>query len=213
MSKNVQMVAKVGDEVLSLGSTHPATARKLVKQELAAWDDGKLLVLIRPTFLGLLDSNESSWKGPLDDENVSDAELRRRREWFKTFIPKAAEALVPHGSDLEQILNATDEALEQARREFDPFIISGKLTDEEADPWYTDTDEPLTDVPWGFWGEDQMKLARDAALKEYGIPLEAEPYREVEAVVEDYEYVVLPMSARYKAGPVTHKVIIKRAEA
>jgi len=92
--KTVQMVARVGDEEIPVGTCHPAQARVLIKRQLAAWQDNKLLLSIRPVFQRLLDTNKHAWEGPADDNNVSPAELRRREAWFASFVGKAARALV-----------------------------------------------------------------------------------------------------------------------
>lgn len=116
MSKAIKMVTNLAGTEIPVGDCHPGQARVLVKQDLAAWQDGKLLLLLRPAFLELLSSNEDAWKGPLDDANVSGAERDRRMAWFKQFIRLGAEALSKGktGSDFAIIHEAAEKMIADA---------------------------------------------------------------------------------------------------
>lgn len=48
--KTVKMITLAGDERLHVGACYPATARRLVKQELASWDNGELLIHLKPIY-------------------------------------------------------------------------------------------------------------------------------------------------------------------
>ena len=48
MSKRVKMITRMGGQDVPLGECHPGQARVLVREEMAAWQDGKLLLVLRP---------------------------------------------------------------------------------------------------------------------------------------------------------------------
>lgn len=94
MSSVVKMLAKVGDSEVALGVCHPAQARVLVRDGIAAWQDGQLLVSVTPTHLTLLGSNPDAWVGPEDGTGaVSPNEMERRKAWFKSFMSKGTLAI------------------------------------------------------------------------------------------------------------------------
>ena len=165
--KKVQMVAKIGDETLPLGTCHPATARKFVKHEYAAWDDGKLLLLVRPSFIKLLDTSGHGWKGPLDDGNVSDAEMLRRRAWFKSLLPKAVEAsanAADRPSGLHHILREAKQSKGPVGFSWDAGyrIVDwreevAKIPQEEVDGWFTEGETPELNIPDGMWIHEDVE--------------------------------------------------------
>ncbi len=51
-SKTVKMIADLGTGApINAGHCHPSQARILVKKDLAQWQDGKLLLRLRPVHL------------------------------------------------------------------------------------------------------------------------------------------------------------------
>lgn len=96
----VKMVIRVGKDEVPLGECHPAQARNLVKKEYASWDDGKLLILGRPTFLRMLGDEKEHWTLSYERPDVSDSELDRRKAWFKEFMTQAVKAVIP-SSDMK----------------------------------------------------------------------------------------------------------------
>ncbi len=113
--KTVKMVAKIGDQCVSVGNCNSAQARILVRDDLAAWQDGQLMLFIRKAHLALntaptllcfqsqlmlfirkahlavLDANPHAWRCKEDDHNVSEAEMDRRRTWFISLTPLVVE--------------------------------------------------------------------------------------------------------------------------
>jgi hypothetical protein len=107
VSKSIKMIADVGgSEPIDAGHCHPSQARILVKKQLASWQDGKLLVQIRPTHLMVANNTINRKDG---DPNVSKAEVERRTEWFQSII-QAVAGSDTHGSDLDRILGYTTRA-------------------------------------------------------------------------------------------------------
>jgi hypothetical protein len=98
--KTIKMIAKIGDQKVPVGTCNSAQARILVRDDLAAWQDGDLILFIRQAHLALLDSNPGVWRYKDDDHNVSQAEMDRRKAWFMEFMPKAVNAATatPRGS-------------------------------------------------------------------------------------------------------------------
>jgi oxalate decarboxylase/phosphoglucose isomerase-like protein (cupin superfamily) len=116
----VSMFTKVGDEEVQLGHCHPAQARKLVKEELAAWQDGKLQLILRPVYADVMSANGSAWNGPLDDPGqMSDGEMKRRRAWFKQLIPKLANAVAESCSKESRLPFTQEQLAEMAKRDAD----------------------------------------------------------------------------------------------
>ena len=150
---NVSMYYRFGEDNLPLGKCNPATARVLVKKELATWEDGNLKVILRPAHSEILDRDPYQLiRRAEDDQNVSKAELDRRLDWFKQFIRKATMALASMGMP----------------REIDPEEINAakviadnlKFMAENEAAQYLEEDE----------GQFQLscKRASDEDLKEYG---------------------------------------------
>jgi hypothetical protein len=106
MSSSIQMVAKIGDQTIRVGTCHPGQARILVKKEHARWDDGSLVLHLRPIHLQVAYNNPRLPLGEKEDE-VSNAEVERRLDWFRT-IMQAVMAGDTHGSDLEAIIGPQD---------------------------------------------------------------------------------------------------------
>jgi hypothetical protein len=102
--KDIKMVAKLGDQVMPVGTCNQAQARILVRDDLAAWQDGTIMLFIRKAHLALLDSNPGTWRCKKDDDNVSEAEIDRRKAWFIQFMPIATIALThKQGSERDEI--------------------------------------------------------------------------------------------------------------
>ena len=83
----IEMIARVGDQVLTVGKCSSAQARILVKKEHAAWEDGKLLLPLDPELLQVAVNNPD---GPLDDANVSKKEKERRMAWLRSLLSAQA---------------------------------------------------------------------------------------------------------------------------
>ena len=158
MSKKVKMVAKVGDQVVPCGECHPGQARVLVKEELAAWNDGKLLLIVRPALAEVIDAN-SSWKGPLDDGNVSDREMLRRKAWFATMVPRAAIAIADTKnpeSRLPTTLETSKEMVARVKDQFTRFVQAASPTrpmdEDEVASWFEDSaDTNWPGIPDNMW--------------------------------------------------------------
>ena len=89
----IKMIASVAGEEVFVGECHPARARVLVKKQLASWKDGKILLHVLSVHDKMLESNPHAAHGPLDDKNVSKAELERRLAWFRSFMEKSTQVL------------------------------------------------------------------------------------------------------------------------
>lgn len=83
----IDMIARVGGQVLAVGKCTSAQARILVKKEHAAWEDGKLLLPLDPELLQVAVNNPD---GPLDDANVSKKEKERRMAWLRSLLSAQA---------------------------------------------------------------------------------------------------------------------------
>jgi len=161
MQKSVKMFTRLAGTDIPIGQCHPAEARVLVKKDLAAWQDGNLQVILRPAFVDLLDSNEHAWKGPLDDGNVSQAELDRRMAWFKQFVELGVQAL--HGvkakpgdvapSQFEEIHRAAQNWITAALEKGDR--LDSDLPDDEKDLFFSPkAEESLEALPGELWKDD-----------------------------------------------------------
>ena len=151
MSKpSVPMIVHIDHKPVPVGYANPAQARILVKKELATWQDGSLLILLRPAFRDLLSSNGPHlMKGPFDDENTSLAELDRRLMWFKHFVGYGALALATPG--LPSI--PVPEQMAEASVKMDTWMEMTRKAQEqmEADPeqmqdldlWFEDPKFPI----------------------------------------------------------------------
>lgn len=142
--KSVKMIAKIGDQQISVGTCNPAQARILVRDGLAAWQDGSLILHIRPVHLNLLASNPNLWRCKDDNDNTSQGELDRRKAWFLQFLPLAAEALTKGKSvmgDLEHIQTATRYLMSLSNRMWQ-FWDKAEAVDDPLDPYYLEGEEP-----------------------------------------------------------------------
>jgi hypothetical protein len=150
------MITKLGDEELSIGTCHPGQARVLVKRELAAWHEGKLLILLKPAWL----QAQFEWRNPGEDRiEVSDSELSRRREWFLHIMGVLPVVLAEAGSTrLPEILalardqwDSIAEALIELSTpplgERSASVSDLSDTDAELDSWY---DQDQDDGPLPF---------------------------------------------------------------
>lgn len=178
MSSNnpsVSMFTKVGEEEVQLGHCHPAQARKLVKEELAAWQDGKLQLILRPIYINVMNANGSAWSGPLDDPGqMSDGEMKRRRAWFKSVVPVLATAVTESRSKETRLPFTQEQLAEMEKRaaDFEAEMRESReredalremqkaanlaIPDEEVAQFFTD--RPLPEdadlqVIWGFTKE------------------------------------------------------------
>lgn len=139
MKDSIAMFARMDAQDFALGFCHPAQARLLVKQELASWQDGKLLLILRPSYMSLIDANSlSCWRGPLDDSNqMSDGEMKRRRAWFKDMLPKVAIATAESNSKDSRI-TYTQEELQKIENSAATYMEAAgchpdqEITEEEA---------------------------------------------------------------------------------
>jgi len=81
--KTIEMIARVSDQVLSVGRCTSAQARILVKQNHAAWQDGKLLLPLNPELLNLAVNQPT---GPSDTGPLTLAETHRRMDWLRSLL-------------------------------------------------------------------------------------------------------------------------------
>lgn len=140
--KHVRLKFKLGDKVLSLGDCHPAQARLMVQKELASWDNGELLLLLRPAHSDLLDHDPEHLIGPAYDSNVSKAELDRRLVWFKWFLEKSTKALStvgqPGGSWEETVRTADLDLQERLQYLATDFSLEDTMTEEEVAAFFAE---------------------------------------------------------------------------
>lgn len=157
---SVQMVAKIGDQTIRVGTCHPGQARILVKKDHAAWDDGQLILYLRPAHLQLAENTRRL----VDDEEaymVSEAEVERRLHWLRKLLMAVVQTDT-HGSDLETIVGPQGDrdpmdglrhvakvVQETKGRDAHRITLSGLregvglqppagLTPEELDEWFSD---------------------------------------------------------------------------
>ena len=98
----IKMVTRLGDQEVVVGECSSAQARILSKKNHAQFVDGKLLVSIRPFHVDMA-INSIAADDP--DPNVSEAEVQRRLDWFRTLMGTGTLAQIPRGSELEHILS------------------------------------------------------------------------------------------------------------
>ena len=103
--KNIKMVAKLGDQQIPMGVCSPAQARILVKEDLAAWQDGSIILFVRNAHASLLANNPDAWVCESDDRNVSKAEIDRRKTWFNSLMPKAVTAFTEKRGSEKDIIH------------------------------------------------------------------------------------------------------------
>ena len=100
-SNSVKVIADLGKgEPFDAGHCHPSQARILVKKKLAKWQDGKLLVQLRPVHIAVAMNTLTL---PGEDRDVSEAEVQRRQAWFRSVVQGVLQSDT-HGSDLGKIL-------------------------------------------------------------------------------------------------------------
>jgi len=176
-SPSVSMFTKVGDEEIQLGHCHPAQARKLVKEELASWVDGRIFLILRPIYLDVMQVN-SAWKGPLDDDSqMSDGELKRRRAWFKSLIPVLADAVANSRSKESRLPFTQEQLMEMSKkdadfqaemreaRERDEALAEMRraenlaIPDDEVAKFFTDRQLPEDPDLQDIWGVDTEEAA------------------------------------------------------
>ena len=141
--KHVRLKFKLGDKVLPLGTCHPAQARIMVQKELASWDDGELLLILRPAHSDFLDHDQEHLiHGPVFDPNVSKAELDRRLIWLKWFLEQSTKALCmvgqPGGSWGEVQTQDLDFQTELQYLATD-FELEDTMTGEEVAAFFEDS--------------------------------------------------------------------------
>lgn len=95
------------------GKIHPAAARKLVANDLAAWQDGQLIIHARSIALTMIDHMGSmAWIGPQDGDKgnlLAPIELERRKAWFLHFLQATVYAHSRTGqSHLQEIHQASE---------------------------------------------------------------------------------------------------------
>jgi len=148
------MYAQAGDERLYVGHCHPGGARKLVKKELASWDNGDLILILQPVYLKFME--QDFWTGERDHE-ISRAELDRRRHWFKNLVSRGAQALLSQErSDLTRLLDYTATLVDVIGPTGSKVFIHSRLTADissrtEEDIW--DPEELLHIAPAKDTGE------------------------------------------------------------
>lgn len=157
--KTIKMVAKVGDQQVPVGTCKSAQARILVRDDLAAWQDGELILFIRRAHLALLESNRVAWRCKADDHNVSEAEINRRKAWFISFMPLAATTFANRQVvDDQEIKDLSAMWIE------DPSIL-----DEKADS-VPQMDEPLdtfeVELPDVYVGPEKSELIAASKMLE-----------------------------------------------
>lgn len=137
--KTIKMVAKVGDQQVPVGTCNSAQARILVRDDLAAWQDGELILFIRKAHAALLEVNPDVWRYHGDNYNVSDAEVARRKAWFLSFMPLAVEVFTNRAAqkqEIEELENLwdfdTDTDLAPRENPGDPFDV--ELPDDLGEP-------------------------------------------------------------------------------
>ena len=93
--KTHKMFAKLGDQLIPVGSCNSAQARILVRDNVAVWQEGDLVLFVRQAHIAILDNNPDLWSLPMDEENgVGQREIDRRRQWFTQFMPKWVNLIV-----------------------------------------------------------------------------------------------------------------------
>lgn len=186
MSNNVQMSTVIGGQSIAIGQCLPAQARILVKKGHAKWEDGGLVLNLRPIHLAVALNHRR-----LDNEGdeVSNAELERRIEWLRSIMGAVVNADT-HGSDLHRIQASVsgltliigpdgtplaDERVEKLmaaqeakKKEYQAWIHSSlvgedpslpDIPEEEAGHWYIDVKKEFGTGK----GEDE---ARELALSD-----------------------------------------------
>ena len=168
MSKNVQMSALLGGQPISIGNCLPAQARVLVKKGHARWQDGGILLSIRPIHLQVAMNTKRLEK---EGNEVSNAELGRRIEWLRVIMGAVVNSDT-HGSDTKSRIRAgmpvilgpdgvplTEERIaalkidqQQREKTHQEWLLSSvvgadpclqDLPDEEVEAWYIDVEKEL----------------------------------------------------------------------
>lgn len=142
MSKNVQMSTMIGGQAISIGQCLPAQARILVRKGHARWQDGGIVLSIRPVHLEVAMNHK---KLDHEEAEVSNAELERRIEWLKTLMVAQANAdtgsaTVDRGLESRPPLK-TRQASQARFLVCSPEESSEVLSDEEAAEWFTNPDK------------------------------------------------------------------------
>jgi hypothetical protein len=164
MSKSIQMVAEIGTQTIRVGTCHPGQARILVKKDHAKWNDGQLILRLRPVHLQVAENNRRLITSEEANE-VSNAEVERRLRWLRTIMMAVAETDT-HGSDLERIAGPQDadplvaarhraQVLQETKgrdahrivhsdylKEGEPWPVPPDLTREEVAEWFNEDEEP-----------------------------------------------------------------------
>lgn len=174
MAKTIEMIALIGGQEFPAGKCSPAQARILVKKELASWRDGKLIMLVRQAHADLLDSNEHVWKGPLDDNNVSGAEMDRRQAWFRALLPKVNKTLALVGES-----------------------VIAKISESARELWEGRSLQKHRNSSWDIGGEAKTRL--HAILRERGGAVTEEEYLEIVRDIE--EELALPQDDKLGDDP------------
>lgn len=206
--KKIKMVTRLGGEEFTVGECSPAQARILSKKDHAKLVDGKLLVSIRPFHLDMAVNDVAAGGMSITprDPNVSDAELGRRLDWFRSLLGNGTLAQIPQGSSLDKIL-AVNRGFESVKHlwELSPEEM-GALSPEalrfhrthfiaggvNSDPHLRDLD-PITDE----WADSLFVDDPNDTRDDPG-PIETRGHREVPQEVLDED--------DYEAHIVTHKV-------
>lgn len=124
----IEMVARIGDQVLTVGKCSSAQARILVKRSHAAWLDGKLLLPLNPELLQVAVNHPDL----LVDGNVSRAEVERRMEWLRTLIGAQAVSRAERGeSRISEIVGRSPMAAD----------LGFAATSEVEAPWTTGNED------------------------------------------------------------------------
>lgn len=149
--KTIPMVAKLGDQRIPVGTCNSAQARILVRDELASWEDGKLLLIIRKAHLELMESNDHLWSTPADKGMMSRNELHRRQAWFTQLVERSSKALVNtalnHGVVSETTVWSDTRSVWRTETSPDPVVYTSEQLEELGkDAYLFDEGPELPDI-------------------------------------------------------------------
>lgn len=141
----IEMVARIGDQVLTVGKCTSAQARILVKRNHAAWQDGKLLLPLNPELLQVAVNHPDL----MVDGNVSRAEVERRMEWLKTLLGTQAASRAARGeSRISEIVGRSATGVDLGLAESSEVKEPWTEGVEDLVEWYgADDDGNVPEVP------------------------------------------------------------------
>ena len=147
----VIMVADIGGKELHIGKCTHAQARILTKKEHGEIREGKLYLHIRPLHLQIAASH--SFRAPEDDDNVSNAELKRREMWLTNLIGKTIEVEEKaRKSGIKEIVEGADLAARSHTYKGIVFQEEKELTEDEVADFFREAPEDLPELPTDMWG-------------------------------------------------------------